>query len=123
IALRPKFHGGYYNRGLASLRQSDFKAALADLDEVVRLNPDNAETYVERAIALEGLTKYKEAIADLTEALDRGAGQTRIYFLRAKMKNKAGDADGAKVDLAEGLRLEPTDALSWIARGIAYLPA
>ncbi len=123
IALRPTFFGSYYNRGLTYLRMNDCKAALADLDEASRLRPSFLEIHVHRALAYQGLKRYEDAIADLTTALDQGFKETRVYFLRAKVREQAGDADGAKADLAEGLRNEPADELSWIARGLAYLPA
>jgi len=122
IALRPTFFGAYYNRGLSYLRQSDNKSALTDFDQVVRLKPGYTEVYLQRALAFQGLGKNAEAIADLTTALDQGFAETRVYFLRAKLREKVRDRDGAKKDLAEGLRREPTDELSWIARGIAFLP-
>lgn len=122
IALRPTFFGAYYNRGLSLLRQNEFKLALADFDEVERLQPDHSELYVQRSIARQGVGKPAEAISDLTTALDRGFAQTRVFFMRAKLREKTGDAAGAKADLAEGLRRDPTDERSWVARGIAFLP-
>jgi serine/threonine protein kinase/Flp pilus assembly protein TadD len=122
IALRPKFYGAYYNRGLSYLWLCSYALAVADFDEAIRLNPDFVETYLQRGLAFQGLKKYTEAIADFTEALDRGETQTRVYFMRATAREKAGDLEGAKKDFAEGMRREPTDELSFIARGIAYLP-
>lgn len=122
IALRPSFFGAYHNRGLTALRQGDFKAALADFDDAIRLKPAFVESYAQRAIAQQGLKRYAEAIADLSEAIERGDAPTRYYFQRAKARELAGDRDGAKKDFAEGLRREPSDEQSWIARGIAFLP-
>ena len=123
IALRPKFHGAYYNRGLSYLRQGDFKSALADFDQVVHLHREFVEVYSQRALALQGLERYPEAIADLTEALERRAAETRFYFMRAKLREQARDPAGAKKDFAEGMRREPADEQSWVARGLAHLPA
>ena len=123
IALRPAFFGAYYNRGLSYLRQKNNKAAVPDFDQVVRLKPDFTEAYVQRALAYQGLGKTKQAIDDLTSALDRNFAETRVYFLRAKLRERVRDFAGAKADLAEGMRREPTDELSWISRGLAFLPA
>jgi len=122
IALRPGFFGAYYNRGLAHQRLNEFKSAVADFDQVIRLNGDFTEAYVQRALAYQGMGKNAEAIADLTTALDRGFAETRVYFLRSTLREKTKDFDGAKLDFAEGLKREPTDEKSWIARGIAFLP-
>jgi tetratricopeptide (TPR) repeat protein len=103
-------------------RQGDARSAIADFDRVVRMNPEFVETYSQRAMALQELKKYDKAIGDLTEGLDRGDTQTRLYFLRAAIRKKAGDPEGAKKDFAEGLRREPKDEQSWVARGMAHLP-
>jgi len=122
IALRPRFYGAYYNRGLSHMRHNDAKSAIADFTDAVALKPDFHEVYVQRALAYQSMKKNAEAIGDFTAALDRGIKQTRVYFLRGKLREKAGDRDGAKVDFAEGMRHEPTDEASWITRGIAFLP-
>jgi serine/threonine protein kinase/Tfp pilus assembly protein PilF len=123
VALRPKFPPAYYNRGLGYARQGNFEAAVDDFDKVVRLNPDFVQTYAQWGMALLDLKKYAEANGVLTEAINRGDTQTRLYFLRATARQKAGDPEGAKKDLTEGFRREPTDEDSWVARGIAHLPA
>lgn len=122
IALRPSFFGAYYNRGLSYLRLNAYKSAIADFDQVLKLKDDYTEAYVQRALAHQGMSKDAEAIRDLTTALERGFAQTRVYFLRAKLLEKTRDHEAAKADLAEGLRREPTDEMSCIARGIAFLP-
>jgi eukaryotic-like serine/threonine-protein kinase len=122
IALRPSYFSAYYNRGLAQLRQNDGAAAVADFDQVVRLKPDFNEAYIQRALAYQGMSKNAEGIADLTTALERGFAETRVYFLRARLLERTRDFKAAKADFAEGLRREPTDELSWITRGMAFLP-
>ncbi len=121
IALWPEFPWTYFNRGLVYLRQSEYQKAIADFNRMIQLRPHVAEVYVNRAVAWEGLKNYQAAIADLTHALELGDPCTRIYFMRAHARTVAGDKEGAKQDLAEGLRREPTDEKSWVARGWAKL--
>jgi serine/threonine protein kinase/Tfp pilus assembly protein PilF len=123
IALRPRFHGAYYNRGLSYMRQKNFQAAREDFDQVLRMYGDFQNTHVNRALAFQGLKMYREAESDLTAALEQGHSHTRIYFLRAKMRELLGDKEGSASDFAEGLRLEPRDDLSWTARGYAQMAA
>jgi tetratricopeptide (TPR) repeat protein len=122
VALWPKFHWAYFNRGLVHLRQQNFVRAAADLDQAVRLRPDLSELYLNRAIARQGLKDYPAAVADLTRALDLDPACTRAYFMRARTRGLAGDAAGAKRDLDEGMRHEPTDEHGWVARGLARVP-
>src|SRR5207245_1605920 len=65
------------------------------------------------------LGHYPEAIRDLTNALELGAPYTRVYFARADARERVGDRDGARHDREEGMRREPVDELSWVARGVA----
>jgi tetratricopeptide (TPR) repeat protein len=76
---------------------------------------------VDRALAEQGRNRLAEAEADLTRAIDLGARETRLYFLRARVRAKQGDAAGAAADRAEGRKREPADEKSWVARGIDRL--
>jgi tetratricopeptide (TPR) repeat protein len=121
-ALWPAFPWTYYHRGLTFLRRENHALAGADFDQVLRLRPGLASAHVSRALARQGMKKYDLAIEDLTTALELGAPETRIYFMRAAARARAGDAEGARRDREEGLRRVPTDAESWVARGVARLP-
>jgi eukaryotic-like serine/threonine-protein kinase len=121
IALWPEFPWTYFNRGLVYLRQNDFQHAIADFNVVIKMRPEFGEVYMNRALAYQGEKKFQTAIEDLTQALKLGAPFTRIYFMRSRVRDLAGDKDGAREDFAEGLRREPTDEKSWLARGIAKL--
>ena len=121
IALEPEYPWSYFNRGLAHLRQKQFARACADFDKAIAHKPQLADAYINRALAYRGLAKYHEAIADLTKALDLGAPQTRIYFMRALVWDRLGPKHkaAAQANRAEGLKREPTDEKSWIARALA----
>jgi len=119
IALRPGYHWSWFNRGLAHLRQGNCERAVADFDQTIRLKPDLADAYLNRGLAHEGLAHYPDAIRDLTTALDLGTPRTQVYFLSAAVREKAKDQDGAKRDWQLGMRLQPADEQSWVARGLA----
>ncbi len=120
-ALSPNDPWPYFNRGLAHLRQKDYAQANADFDRLLSLKSDMTEGYINRALARQGLKRYLEAKEDLTHALNRGASPTRVYFMRARVREYAGDKEGASNDRTEGLRRQPTDETSWVARGWARL--
>ena len=122
IALRPRFHWAWFNRGLAHLRQTNFERAVADFDQAIALQADLAEAYLNRGLAQEGLGRFENAIADLSRALELGTPRTQVYFLRAGVRAKAKDDEGARRDRENGMRLQPADEQSWVARGLAHLP-
>jgi tetratricopeptide (TPR) repeat protein len=121
IALWPKFHWAYYNRGLAELRLQKYQDARADFDQAIALHPELPEALVNRALAQQGLGKYAEGIEDLTRALKLGAPATQVYFLRHQLRERAGDQEGSKKDLQECLRSKPNGELGWLTRGYAKI--
>lgn len=121
IALWPRQHRLVFNRGLAHLRLRDYSRAVADFDRAIALEPNHHDAYFNRGLARQGLGKHAEAIEDYTTALEHGAPFTRIYFVRARARDMVKDVDGARRDRADGMRLEPTDERSWVARGLARI--
>jgi len=119
IALNPSFHGWYFRRGLVQLQDGQYRSAGADFDQAIRLRSDHAEAYVNRAIARLKAEQGAEAIEDLTRALELGAPAARVTLIRAQAREKAGDLPGAERDRADGLRGEPADEATWVARGVA----
>ncbi len=121
VALWPQSYRLYFNRGLALLRQRAYAQALADFDRSLALEPNQHDAHFNRGLALQGLNRHRDAIADYTKALEQGAPYTRVYFVRARAREMVKDQEGARRDREEGMRLEPTDERSWVARGLARL--
>jgi serine/threonine protein kinase/tetratricopeptide (TPR) repeat protein len=122
IALWPRFYGSYAQRGAAHLALHDYDQAAADCTEALRRRPDYFPARVNRALARAGRKDFRGAVADLTRVLETvDPVPTRLFFMRATFRHQAGDAEGARQDLAEGLRRRPTDDLSWVARGMHRL--
>jgi tetratricopeptide (TPR) repeat protein len=99
----------------------DYQKASADLDRAIALRPSLAEAFRNRALARQGLKKYTQAVDDLTRALELGASPTHVYFIRAEIRERAGDREGAKQDRAEALRCQPSDEMGWLSRGYARM--
>jgi tetratricopeptide (TPR) repeat protein len=133
VALDPQFFGAWFNRGLAHLRDKKYAPAADDFSRVIELYPELPKTYINRALAFNNLgfelergknlkqarAKFLQALDDLTRAVDKGTTETRVYFLRANVKQKLGDQAGAQQDQAEGMKRTPSDEASWVARGRA----
>jgi eukaryotic-like serine/threonine-protein kinase len=116
IALRPEYFWSWFNRGLARHRLGKYELAVADFNQTIRLKPDLADAYLNRGMAQEGLAHYDDAIRDLSKALECGAPATQIYFLRAAVRGKAKDPEGAKCDWDLGMKSQPADERSYVAR-------
>lgn len=115
ISLRADSYKAWYNRGLAYSKMKFWELAGQDYDEALRINPDMAEAYIQRAAVNMSFSRFKQAEKDLTSALNCGTHPTRVYFMRSSVRNRLNDKSGAEQDRLEGLKLIPTDELSWIA--------
>jgi tetratricopeptide (TPR) repeat protein len=107
---------------LAAFENRDYHRARADFDRVLMLWPDLPAAWINRALARLELGDATGAIDDLSRALELPGTPTRAYFIRARANERLGDREAAGRDRAEGLRRQPADELSWIARGLARLP-
>ncbi len=121
LALQPRHTLAHFMRGLSRFNQQAFTKAKDDFDAVLRVHPNHPAALVNRALSFAELGDRDSAIADLTTAIDANVMETRVYFIRARLRRQTGDDEGAASDHAEGLRRTPRDEASWIARGIAKL--
>jgi tetratricopeptide (TPR) repeat protein len=119
--LRPQFPFSYFQRGLARLEQKKYAAAADDFSRYIEMCGVSPAALVNRALAREKSGAPQLALADLNAALAAGATQTRIYFIRARVRKELKDSAGAQADFQQGLALTPSDGASWLARGMAQL--
>jgi serine/threonine protein kinase/tetratricopeptide (TPR) repeat protein len=121
LALWPSFFASHYQRARAHNELKEHAEAVEEFTTALRLRPDFLPAYVDRALARLALGQYTSAEADLTHALEGGIPATRVYFIRAEVRRRAGNISGADADQREGLRREPCDEVSWVARGLARM--
>jgi len=87
-------------RGLISRKKNELDRAIADFDRAVRLEPKYLYAYVNRGLSYETKGELDRALADFRAALDIDAD------------NRAA-ADGiARIELATGVRREPTSSIT-----------
>ncbi len=60
----------FSDRAAFLLDRADWDGAMADATEAIRLNPDDANAYYNRAVARENKGDVDEAIADYTRGRD-----------------------------------------------------
>jgi serine/threonine protein kinase/tetratricopeptide (TPR) repeat protein len=123
LALWPEFFASHYQRARCHHELKEHAEAIDEYNSAIRLRPDFLDAYVDRALARQALGDYNGADADLTLTLTEGISATRVYFIRAAVRRQAGNISGADADRAEGLRREPCDEVSWVARGLARMAA
>jgi tetratricopeptide (TPR) repeat protein len=99
IALAPKAGSAYRERGLLFKLLGKYEAAYQDFATAIAMNDLLALRY--RALLKESLGKYDSAINDITEFINKTPHDSSNYYLRAELKQKAGDITGAALDFKE----------------------
>lgn len=72
INIMPDFSYAYYNRGNVFTKLGDFKSAVIDYGEAIKIDNNFAEAYFNRGLSLIYLGKTSEGIADLSKAGELG---------------------------------------------------
>ncbi|MCA9057898.1 MAG: tetratricopeptide repeat protein, partial [Planctomycetaceae bacterium] len=121
LAISPTSGQAHYRRGMARLKDGQPAAAREDFDEYLTQHPDSGPGLVSRGLTWYAERQWQRAADDFTAAINCGFSQTRIYFLRSQCFDELGEAGLAATDRQAGLEKTPTDALSYMARGVARL--
>lgn len=111
----------YEGRGRIALRHRDFERAIADFDEAIRLNPNRAALYRDRALARRENGDLALAIADYDEAIAHDPKLAAPYHQRGLALAATGDLDRAILSYNTAIRLDPRDAEARLDRGLAFL--
>ena len=90
IELDPTFPEARQNLAIIYLKQRKFDQALTQLDELVRLRPNNPAVYLLRADAWLGKKDYPRAIAELEQVgrIDPGNGEAWEHLGNLQLQQK-----------------------------------
>jgi predicted aspartyl protease len=88
-------------------RRDDAKAALADLDAVIRAEPGNAVALGMRMEVRAALKDADGALADSDAAIASGMRTAQMYMARAGLRRMQGDREREMEELAQALKLDP----------------
>ncbi|PMB44794.1 hypothetical protein CEN39_27830, partial [Fischerella thermalis CCMEE 5201] len=97
VAATPKADD-FYIRAYNKYRQKDYKGAIADYTEAIRLNPKYDEAYNDRGIARSELGDKQGAIADFNTAIKINPNYANAYNNRGNARSDLGDKQGAIAD-------------------------
>jgi hypothetical protein len=95
----------YLNRGFAYSNLGNTQAAIADYNEVLRLDPNNAQAYAERADIRSEAGDMQGALEDYNQAIALNPYSAYAYNNRAFILNRQDDFFGAALDLQRASQL------------------
>jgi tetratricopeptide (TPR) repeat protein len=108
------------HRGCAWQVQGEHQKALDDLNEAIRLDPNNFSWFGTRGMAYHGLGEHQRAIDDYGEALRRDPTDTVCYNNRGLAYRAQKDYDRAIKDYSQALWLDAKMTDAYFNRGNAY---
>ena len=111
--------GTYLTWGNTKCGLGDYKGAITDYTQAIRLKPDNAAAYNNRGIAKHTLGQHFAAIADYDIAIRLKPDNAKAYYNRGIAKHTLGQHFAAIADYDIAIRLKPDNADAYNNRGIA----
>lgn len=108
------------NRIKAKAVQGEYVVAIALLDQLIALRPDNAAHYNNRGLMHFRNNQIIEALCDLSLALEINPRLDSAYNNRANCYAAQGDLEEAIADYDLALDLNPGNLRAWINQGITF---
>jgi predicted aspartyl protease/cytochrome c-type biogenesis protein CcmH/NrfG len=115
----PKTASDYALRGEAYLSRGEPQAAIADLNEAIRMAPDQADYYAARGRAFWANKQSDAALSDLNKSLSLDPKNLEALLLRARLHFMHKDRASAAVDVTAASTLAPAGSTQ--ARSIATM--
>ncbi len=109
----------YFMWGNTKYDLGDYKGAITDYTQTIRLNPDHAKAYYNRGLAKSNLGQYFAAIADYDIVIRLKPDDAKAYYNRGVVRSDLGQHFAAIADYDIAIRLNPDYANAYNNRGIA----
>ena len=106
----------WFERGFAA---ADLDEALRFYTEAIRLKPDYATAFYNRAVVRGDKGDLDGALQDYSLAIRFRPDDADALYNRAMARSDKGDLDDALQDYSEAIRLRPDDADAFLNRGVA----
>ena len=110
----------YATRGVTYYELKEYKLAIDDYTQAIKIDSQNAEYYAFRGGIYSFLEEYKQAIDDLTQAIKIDPKKATYYDLRGKTYLQLKDYKQAIDDYTQAIQLDSKKATYYGSRGFAY---
>ena len=107
--------------GRNKAKERDFEGAIENFDRAIKLNPDYANAYNNRAKVRHELGDDAGAIEDYEKAILLNPKSSDFHKNRGIIYGKLDDIEKALKDFTQAIELNPDDAFAWTHRGDVYL--
>jgi tetratricopeptide (TPR) repeat protein len=108
----------FYQKGVTNYEQANYKGAIQNFSEAIKINTKYAQAYNRRGDAYYRLGNYEKAQQDSSEAIRLNPADANAYYDRGFAQYNLGNYNGAILDYNQALELEPQYADAYYARGL-----
>ena len=105
---------------IAISSNKDYKQALSDMDEAIKLQPRYAGYFINRAFLRYNLDDYYGAMSDYDYAIQLEPLNVTALYNRALLKAEVQDFNNAAKDLTQVINLRPDDYRALYNRAVVY---
>jgi tetratricopeptide (TPR) repeat protein len=106
-------------RGAAYAGKGQYDRAIQDFDQAIKLNPKEAETFVNRGGSYDKKGQYDRAIQDFDQAIKLNPSYASAFMNRGIAYRKKGQHDRAIQDYDQAIKLNPKYAAALYNRSLA----
>ncbi len=106
----------HVQRGNEMREMNDYQGAILDYNEAIRLDPLNADAFLNRGITRQKMKETDYAIDDFTTAIRIDPTLSRAYVKRGLISLEKKDTDAALIDFSEAIRVNPENTEPYYLR-------
>jgi len=110
----------FLNHGVDKAERGNFRGAIADFNQAIKLNPNWSAAYYNRALAHYDLGDKQAAIADFNQTIKLNPNDANAYVNLGSARYDLGDKQAAIADFNQAIKLNPNLADAYDNRGVAY---
>ena len=99
----------YQQRGFASAKNQQFKEAVQDFTEALKIEPNNVRIFEQRAAVEMKMYDYEKALADYAEASKLKPNEIRYYNYRAYIFETKADSQNSMAETEKALKIDPNN--------------
>jgi len=108
-------------RAFACLKERKPLQSIALFSELIGIEPNNAQAYLNRGSTYVGMGQLDAGLKDYSHVIELEPGHFEGWYNRGASRLAARQYDEAILDLTETIRLKPDLAYAYCNRGLGYL--
>ena len=121
LTIDPHFDAALRLRIAVYTKVRKLKEALADMNELVKLHPDDARLLAGHGLALAGNKQRDQGLSEIERSLAIDPKNAYGYFARGFVKRLSGKPDEALSDFDLSIAINPKDANAFVQRGMTHI--